>query len=66
VRADAYGYVVNEQAPRHARCECPVPCQMRFDCQSERHRGGRATPFCRGAWGDEPDVCDDCWGTTER
>ena len=59
---DTYGYEVDPKIARHAKCDCPVPCQKRFRCRSRHHLGDRKTPYCIGGEGES---CNDCW-LTER
>jgi hypothetical protein len=58
VLVDNYGTVVTI-IERHKNCICRIPCQERFTCESDSHKGDKETPWCNG--GSEDNYCDWCW-----
>lgn len=63
---DGYGHLVKNME-RPLQCQCKVPCQVTFNCQSSLHRGKRETPICFGGLDNKDrngkmiERCDACW-----
>lgn len=73
IPVDTYGHpILDAKRSRHPKCRCAAPCQARFVCASNKHRGSRQTPWCCGG-DDQADAgtrgpvierCSDCWVKT--
>lgn len=57
-KVDHYGIAIKSRR-RHSLCGCEVPCQGRFVCDGEHHKGNRSVPWCVG--GSEDSLCSDCF-----